>query len=101
MTSDIDPTLETDQLDQLLETAVQQQPVVVVQYRNRGIPPWIFVAFVIAVFPVALFVYHRTVRRAVPRAGSRGQVASGTPDQGRACPLASGERYSLIDGRVT
>ncbi len=61
MTGDADPMLETDHLDELLETPAPPQPVVVVQYRNRGVPPWVFFSFAIAVIPIALYVYHRTV----------------------------------------
>ena len=61
MPSDADPMLETDHLEQLLETPAPPQPVVVVQYRNRGVPPWVFLLFVMLVFPITLYVYHRTV----------------------------------------
>jgi hypothetical protein len=61
MTGDADPTLETDHLEQLLETPAPPQPVVVVQYRNRGVPTWVYFLSVMLVPPTALYVYHRTV----------------------------------------
>ena len=61
MTSDVEQMLESDHLDQLLETPEPAQPVVVVQYRNRGVSPWLAVPFVFVVTAAALYVYHRTV----------------------------------------
>jgi hypothetical protein len=61
MTSDVEQMLESDHLDQLLETPEPAQPVVVVQYRNRGMSPWLAVPFVFVVTAAALYVYHRTV----------------------------------------
>jgi hypothetical protein len=61
MTSDVEQMLESDHLDQLLETPEPAQPVVVVQYRNRGVSPWLFGPFVLVVIAAALYVYHRTV----------------------------------------
>jgi hypothetical protein len=61
MTSDVEQMLESDHLDQLLETPEPAQPVVVVQYRNRGVSPWLFGPFVVVVIAAALYVYHRTV----------------------------------------
>ena len=60
MNRETDPLLEVDRLDELLETPAPAQPVVVVQYRNRGIPAWVFVAVLLAI-PASFFVYHRMV----------------------------------------
>jgi hypothetical protein len=72
-----DPTLETDDLDQLLESPAPSAPVVVVQYRNRGVPSWLFFPFVIVVTGVALFLYHRMVveRYRVQAAQDRSDLA--------------------------
>jgi hypothetical protein len=61
MKSDADLTLETDRLDQLLDTAAPSQPVVVVQYRNRGVPSWIFFPLIFLIPAGALVIYHRMV----------------------------------------
>jgi hypothetical protein len=61
MTIDADPMLETDHLEQLLETPAPPQPVVIVQYRNRGVPTWVYVLSILLVSPTVLYVYHRTV----------------------------------------
>jgi hypothetical protein len=61
MKSDPDLTLETDRLEQLLETPPEPQSVVVVEYRNRGVPTWIFFPLIFMVPLGAIIVYHRTV----------------------------------------
>ena len=61
MESDPDLNLETDRLEQLLETPPPPQSVVVVEYRNRGVPIWIFFPLIVLVPLVALVVYDRTV----------------------------------------
>ena len=61
MMSDAEQMLESDHLDELLETPEPAQPVVVVQYRNRGPSPWLFGPFLLMVTAAALYVYHRTV----------------------------------------
>ena len=61
MKSDPDLTLETDRLEQLLETPRNAQSVVVVEYRNRGVPTWIFFPLIFMVPLGAIIVYHRTV----------------------------------------
>ena len=75
--ADADLTLENEKLDQYLDAADPAPPVVVVQYRNRGIPSWV-------VFPlVALITFgaHRTLPsfrcRTVPRAGRRVETSPG------------------------
>jgi hypothetical protein len=59
MKSEQDPMLETDHLDELLEVTPPAQPVVVVQYRTRGVPSWVFVPLLILVPLGAIVVYHR------------------------------------------
>ena len=61
MPSGIDSMLDSDHLEQLLETPVPTPPVVVVEYRNRGIPAWIVVPMVILVPLIAIVLYHRMV----------------------------------------
>ncbi len=58
MKIDNDPMLESDHLEELLETPAPSPPVVVVQYRNRGVPSWIFVPVVVLI-PLAFVFYHR------------------------------------------
>jgi hypothetical protein len=61
MNAENDHLLEADRLDEFLETPAQAQPVVVVQYRNRGVPSWIFFPLIFAVPLAAIVVYHRMV----------------------------------------
>ena len=61
MESDPDLNLETDRLEQLLEDPPPPQSVVVVEYRNRGVPIWIFFTLIVLVPLGALVVYDRTV----------------------------------------
>jgi hypothetical protein len=61
MESDSDLTLDSDRLEQLLEAPPPPQPVVVVEYRNRGVPIGIFFPLIVLVPLGALLVYHRTV----------------------------------------
>jgi hypothetical protein len=60
MNSDNDLMLESDQLEELLETPAPSPPVVVVQYRNRGVPSWMIVAIII-VSLAGLGLYHKLV----------------------------------------
>ncbi len=61
MKSEKGPMLETDRLDELLEVPPPAQPVVVVEYRNRGVPSWVFFPLIFVVPTAALVVYHRMV----------------------------------------
>jgi hypothetical protein len=56
-----DVSLETDRLDQLLEAAAPAPPVVMIQYRDRGIPWWVFVPLLFVVPIVTVVVYHHSV----------------------------------------
>jgi hypothetical protein len=61
MKIDNDPMLETDHLEQLLETPAPSPPVVVVEYRNRGVPSWIFYPTMFLIPLGAIAFYHRMV----------------------------------------
>jgi hypothetical protein len=60
MNSDYDPMLESDQLEELLETPAPSPPVVVVQYRNRGVPPWMIITIIIVTL-AGFGLYHKLV----------------------------------------
>ena len=59
--ADADLTLENEQLDQYLEAADPAPPVVVVQYRNRGVPSWVVFPLLVFVPIGAIWGYHRLV----------------------------------------
>ena len=61
VTNDADRMVESDHLDKLIQRPVPVQPVVVVQYRNRGLSLRLVVPFVFVVTLTAFYVYHRTV----------------------------------------
>jgi hypothetical protein len=61
MTSDANLSLENEQLEEYLEKVPPAPPVVVVQYRNRGIPSWVFVSLILVVPTSAIVIYHRMV----------------------------------------
>jgi hypothetical protein len=61
MESDTDRSLEVDQLDHPLEPSPTTTPVVLVQYRNRGVPFWLLIPLVIIVSMSAISVYHSLV----------------------------------------
>ncbi len=56
-----DVSLETDGLENVIESTVPPQSVVVVQYKNRGVPPWLVVPLVFVVPVCAIMAYHRWV----------------------------------------
>ncbi len=57
-------SLETDHLEQVIESPPPAQPVVVIQYRSRGVP-WYLVLPLLIVVPLgAVGIYHRVVSRA-------------------------------------
>jgi hypothetical protein len=60
MQTDRNQILETDALEPGPSTAEPSQPVVVVQYRNRGVPAWALV-LLICMVPLTILVYHRLV----------------------------------------
>jgi len=59
--TDVDVSLESDRLDQYLETADPAQPVVVIQYRNRGVSSWVFFTLILVIPLGAILIYHRLV----------------------------------------
>jgi len=61
MKSDKDLTLETDRLEEVLDMGADSQPVVVVQYRNRGVPSWAFFTLLFMVPAIVIGIYHRLV----------------------------------------
>jgi hypothetical protein len=61
MQSDTGRSLEVDPLDPTLEPTPSAPPIVLVQYRDRGVPLWILIPLVIIVFMSAILVYHRLV----------------------------------------
>jgi len=59
--TDADVSLESDRLEQYLETADPAQPVVVIQYRNRGVSSWLFYTLIVVIPLGAIWIYHRLV----------------------------------------
>jgi hypothetical protein len=58
-----DLNLETDHLEELIESPPPGQQVVVIQYRSRGVP-WYLVLPLLVLIPIgAVAVYHRVSRR--------------------------------------
>ena len=59
-----DVNLETDDLEEFIESPPPAQPVVVIQYRTRGVP-WYLVLPLLVLVPLgAVAVYHRVFSRA-------------------------------------
>jgi hypothetical protein len=56
-----DLSLDSDQLEEKLEAANPAQPVVVIQYRNRGVSSWLFFTLILAIPLGAILLYHRLV----------------------------------------
>src|SRR6516225_5514114 len=56
-----DVSLETDRLEQLLEVPAPAHPVVMIEYRNRGVPWWLVISLVVLVPLVALVIYQQFV----------------------------------------
>ena len=59
----IDASLETDRLEQLLEVPppAPSQPVVMIEYRNRGVPWWLVVSLILLVPLVAVLCYQQFI----------------------------------------
>jgi hypothetical protein len=57
--SDIDPLQEGDWLDQTSEIATPAQPMVVIHYRNRGVPFWVLILLILVIPIGGILVYHR------------------------------------------
>ena len=58
VTNDANRMVESDHLDKLIQSPVPVQPVVVVQYRDRGLSLRLVVSFVSVVTLAAFYVYH-------------------------------------------
>ena len=61
MERDTNRSLEVDWLDNSVEPSPAGAPVVLVQYRSRGVPFWLFVPVLVIVPLSAILVYHRLV----------------------------------------
>jgi hypothetical protein len=61
MGSETDRLLEVDPLDDAPEPSPPAKPIVLVQYRNRGVPLWLFIPLVIIVPMSVIAIYHRVV----------------------------------------
>jgi hypothetical protein len=58
MSEPAEVSLETDRLEQLLEVPAPVQPVVMIEYRSRGVPWWVQVPLVV-MLPVLAVLYYR------------------------------------------
>jgi hypothetical protein len=93
MMSDTGRSLEVDGLDRALEPTPSAPPVVVVQYRDRGVPLWLLIPLVIIVPMSAILVYHRWVvvsyraQAELARQALESQIEQGQPDVPK--PVAS------------
>jgi len=61
MTNHAEVSLESDDLDRDLEKEAPPPPVMVVQYKKRGIPSWIGFPLILSVPVISIMVYHRLV----------------------------------------
>ena len=61
MKTDFGHSIELDAIDASSEPVSTAHPVVMVQYRDRGVPLWILIPLVIIVPMCAILVYHRLV----------------------------------------
>ena len=71
-----DVSLEADRLEELLEAPVPAQPVVMIEYRNRGVPWWM-VGLILALVAVAGAIRVLPVfgRRAISAAGFKKRLS--------------------------
>jgi hypothetical protein len=58
---DPEVSLESERLEQYLEAVTPEQPRVVIQYRSRGVSPWLFFPLIVVIPVAAILVYHRFV----------------------------------------
>ncbi len=83
MGSETDRLLEVDPLDDAREPSPPAKPVVLVQYRNRGVPLWLFIPLLIIVPMSVIAIYHRLVvvgartREALARQAFERQIERG------------------------
>ncbi len=110
MTKHADVSLESDDLDGDLEKEAPPPPVMVVQYKKRGIPAWIAFPLIMSVPIISILIYHRLVvepyrsraaeaervldewtRTARPgmSAAGQGSTVGGTASAGLVTPAAS------------
>jgi hypothetical protein len=86
MKSDTDRSMEVGRLDRALEPTPSAPPVVLVQYRDRGIPLWILIPSVIIVPMCAILAYHRLVvvryrtQAELERRALESKIDQGQPD---------------------
>jgi hypothetical protein len=63
MTQEENVSLETDPLEEDVETSPASPPVIVIQYRNRGVPWFVVIALLVALPLISLAFYHRVMSR--------------------------------------
>ncbi len=64
MSDDADHLLEVDRIEEVLEGTDQPQPVVVIQYKKKGLPSsWVMALFVLIPIGGMVFYYHREFKR--------------------------------------
>lgn len=96
MIEDENVSLETDHLEEVIEVSPPGQPVVVIEYRNRGVPWFVVIALLLGVSLAAAAIYHRAVMRKrlyerspVVRQAARPAAETSAPElPGPAAPLA-------------
>jgi hypothetical protein len=66
-----DISLDADKLEQLLEVPAPAQPVVMIEYRNRGVPWWLLVTLIVVVPLVAVVVYQQVIVERYAAAASK------------------------------
>ncbi len=66
-----DTSLDNDRLEQLLDVPETAQPIVMIEYRNRGVPWWLLVTLVVVVPLVAVLVYQQVVVERYAAAASK------------------------------
>jgi hypothetical protein len=97
---DADLSLENEKLDQYLEASEPEPPVVVMQYRKRGVPYWVLFPLIVFIPLASIWAYHRVVvepyrvqaeksRRALERWIETPQPAPLLPGEPRTSPLAA------------
>jgi len=88
--TDEDLSLESDRLEEKLEAATPEQPVVVIQYRNRGVSSWLFFPMMVVIPLGAILLYHRlVVQKYRVQAGESARLADNgieAPRSGRSLP---------------
>jgi hypothetical protein len=96
MTDEKDVSLETEHLEEVIETPPPGQPVVVIQYRSRGLPAYVAVPLVVLVAVGSVAVYHRVSFRA-----ARFQAAAAASDEKQPAPEPARPAREPRPGDVT